>query len=61
MSSSELVIIAIAALLLFGGKRLPQFARQAGRIVRQLRKHLEQFKREIGWNDFDDFNKMIKK
>ena len=33
----ELVVIAIVAVVVFGPDRLPEFARQAGRFVRQLR------------------------
>ncbi|WP_432940552.1 sec-independent translocase [Kribbella sp. CA-253562] len=33
----ELVVIAIVAVLLFGPDRLPEFARTAGRLLRQVR------------------------
>ncbi len=33
----ELAVIAIVAVIVFGPERLPEFARQAGRLVRQLR------------------------
>jgi sec-independent protein translocase protein TatB len=33
----ELVVIAFVAVVVFGPDRLPEFARQAGRFVRQLR------------------------
>ena len=33
----ELVVIAIVAVVVFGPERLPEFARQAGRFVRQVR------------------------
>lgn len=33
----ELAVIAFVAVLAFGPDRLPEFARQAGRMVRQLR------------------------
>jgi sec-independent protein translocase protein TatB len=33
----ELMVIAIVAVVVFGPERLPEFARQAGRFVRQLR------------------------
>ncbi|MCW2762818.1 MAG: translocase [Marmoricola sp.] len=33
----ELVVIAIVAVVVFGPDRLPEFARQAGRFLRQLR------------------------
>ena len=33
----ELAVIALVAIVVFGPDRLPEFARQAGRMVRQLR------------------------
>ncbi len=33
----ELAVIALVAVIVFGPDRLPEFARQAGRLVRQLR------------------------
>ena len=34
----ELMVIAVVAVVVFGPDRLPEFARQAGRLVRQVRK-----------------------
>lgn len=34
----ELAVIALVAVVVFGPDRLPEFARQAGRMVRQLRR-----------------------
>ena len=33
----EMAVIALVAVLVFGPERLPEFARQAGRMLRQLR------------------------
>ena len=33
----ELMVIAIVAVVVFGPERLPEFARQAGRFVKQMR------------------------
>ena len=33
----ELMVIGIVAVVVFGPERLPEFARQAGRLVRQVR------------------------
>ncbi|CAN5600928.1 hypothetical protein BH10ACT10_BH10ACT10_04170 [soil metagenome] len=33
----ELMVIALVAVVVFGPDRLPEFARQAGRLVRQVR------------------------
>jgi sec-independent protein translocase protein TatB len=34
----EITVIMVVAMVVFGPDRLPEFARQAGRMVRQLRK-----------------------
>ena len=34
---SELMVIMVVAVVVFGPERLPEFARQAGRFVRQMR------------------------
>ncbi len=54
----EFFVIAVVGMLVFGPDRLPDFARQAGRMVRQLR-HLSQQARddiraELG-PDYADF------
>jgi sec-independent protein translocase protein TatB len=48
----EMLVIAIVAVLVFGPDRLPEFGRQAGQLVRQLR-HLatnaqSELRRELG-------------
>jgi TatA/E family protein of Tat protein translocase len=37
ISATELLTIAVVALLLFGPRRLPEIARRAGRLLRQAR------------------------
>lgn len=37
IGAGEFVVIGVVALLVFGPDRLPDFARQAGRMVRQVR------------------------
>jgi sec-independent protein translocase protein TatB len=55
----ELAVIVVVALLIFGPDRLPEFARQAGRMVRQVRKFSEaardDIRAELGpeYADFD--------
>ena len=55
----ELAVIFVVAVVVFGPDRLPEFARQAGRLVRQLRKFTEaardDIRNELG-TDFADFD-----
>ena len=54
MSGSEILIIMVVALLLFGGKRLPELMRTWGKLMRELRRNYRQFRRQIGLDDIDD-------
>ncbi|NQU05404.1 MAG: twin-arginine translocase TatA/TatE family subunit [Calditrichaeota bacterium] len=60
MSGSELFVIVMAALLLFGGKKLPEFARTWMKIMREIRRNYKLFKHQIGL-DMDDFDDLMKK
>ncbi len=54
MSGSEILVIMVVALLLFGGKRLPELMRTWGKLMRELRRNYRQFRRQIGLDDIDD-------
>ena len=43
----EMVVIAVVAILIFGPDRLPEFARQAGRMVRQVRQFAQSARDDI--------------
>jgi sec-independent protein translocase protein TatB len=43
----EMAVIAVVALLIFGPDRLPEFARQAGRMVRTVRQLSRQARDDI--------------
>ena len=43
----EMFVIAVVGMLVFGPDRLPDFARQAGRMVRQLRQLSQQARDDI--------------
>ena len=43
----EMAVIAVVALLIFGPDRLPEFARQAGRMVRQLKQFSQSARDDI--------------
>ena len=50
---SELIVIMLIVLLLFGSKRLPELARGMGKATRQFKKALEDVKEEINLDDID--------
>ena len=56
---AEFMVIGVVALLVFGPDRLPDFARQAGRMVRQVRTLSRQARDDIrselgpGYADFE--------
>ncbi len=54
MSSSEILVVLVAVLLLFGGKRLPEILRTCVKITRELRRNYMQLKRQVGLDDIDD-------
>lgn len=41
IGTPELIVIAIIALLLFGGKKLPEFSRGIGESIKEIRKGLK--------------------
>jgi len=57
ISSSEIIFILIAVLLLFGTKRIPEMARAIGKGFREFQKAKDEIKREfrkvedVGKND----------
>lgn len=57
MSNGELIVIIVIVLILFGGKRLPEFLRGWVKITRELRRNYLQLKRQIGLDDIDDIVK----
>ena len=47
ISGQEIVIIAMAVLILFGSKRIPEMARGLGKGMREFRKAADDIKREL--------------
>lgn len=38
IGATEIIIIAVVILIIFGGKKLPEFAKGLGEAIRELRK-----------------------
>jgi Tat protein translocase TatB subunit len=61
---SELVIIGLLFLVIFGPSKLPQMARDAGRLMTEARRAMDDFKEELtsaGDEDKEDQKKPAKK
>jgi len=63
ISGQEIVVIALAFLILFGSKKIPDMARTLGKGLREFRKAADDIKREINQssNDLDNEVRKIKK
>ena len=58
LGTTELMFIAVAALLLFGGKKLPELARGLGRGIREFKDASESIKKDIS-EQINNFEKDI--
>ena len=47
ISGQEIVILALAVLILFGSKKIPEMARGIGKGMREFRKAADDIKREL--------------
>ena len=67
ISGQEIVILALAVLILFGSKKIPEMARGLGKGMREFRKAADDIKRELNQSapdiksGLDDIGKDIKK
>lgn len=59
ISGQELIIVLLAVLILFGSKKIPEFAKGLGKGMREFRKATEDIKREIN-ESASEINKDIK-
>ena len=46
IGSTEIIIVAIVILILFGGRRIPEFVRSMGDAVREFRKAVKDDEKE---------------
>lgn len=58
IGTSEMMLIVFVALLLFGGKKLPELARGLGRGIREFKDASDTIKRDIS-NQINNFEKDI--
>ena len=47
LGSTEIIIIALVILLLFGGKKIPELMRGLGKVVSQFKKGMKDIEEEI--------------
>ena len=53
----EILVILLAALVLFGGKKLPEVARNIGKAMNTLKREFNDFKSTIDLDDKEDKEK----
>ncbi|HNR66804.1 MAG TPA: twin-arginine translocase TatA/TatE family subunit [bacterium] len=51
IGGSELLVIMLVVLLVFGSKRLPELARDLGKAIREFKKSADEIRREIDLHD----------
>ena len=61
IGGSEIVIIALLVLIIFGPSKLPQMARDLGRFVGEARRSIDEFKDELSAASDDEENKRKKR
>ena len=47
IGGSEILLVLLVVLILFGSKRIPEFARTMGKATREVRKALNQIRDEV--------------
>jgi len=54
LGTTELLMVFVVVLILFGPKQLPQIARTIGKGLRDIRRAANQLKHEVGLDELDD-------
>ena len=60
LGAGEIVLIVVAILILFGAKKIPEFAKGIGKGMREFKKAVKEVEDDIKLEDGDD-NKNSKK
>jgi sec-independent protein translocase protein TatB len=61
IGGSEIIIIALLVLIIFGPSKLPQMARDLGRFVGEARRSIDEFKDELTATSDEDEDERRKK
>ena len=61
IGGSEIVIIALLVLIIFGPSKLPRMARDLGRFVGEARRSIDEFKDELTASSDDEEEERRKK
>lgn len=63
ISFSEVILILVIAIIVFGPKQIPEIAAKAGHIIFSIRQMLNKFKQEVyqqsGFNEFNNTKQEI--
>lgn len=54
VGSSEIIMVLLVVLLLFGSKRIPGFSRALGRGMREFRRAMKEIREELESDPFED-------
>ncbi len=57
VGGTEILLILLVVLILFGSKRIPEFARTMGRAIREFRRAMQDIQRELHQPDDSDDSK----
>ncbi|MBC8204257.1 MAG: twin-arginine translocase TatA/TatE family subunit [FCB group bacterium] len=60
IGSTEIILILLVVLLLFGGKKIPEFARGLGKGLREFKRAVREVKDEINIDKMDNINQKEK-
>jgi sec-independent protein translocase protein TatB len=61
IGGSEIVVIALIVLIIFGPRKLPQMARDLGRFVSEARSSVEEFKEELSSEEVKEASRDVEK
>ena len=60
IGTTEIILIFLAVLVLFGGKKIPEFARGLGKGLREFKRAVQDVKEEMSIDNLNNINKKEK-